>query len=389
MRDETAASEGFAADEFITTRHMRVVSLIAAVILFGCRLPAVPGAGDTAAVRDSGAAYFPGSVWRTAAPAQAGFDAQRASVLTRDVTSGRFGAVDALIVVRFGHLVIEHYDGWSPTQAHTVQSVTKSVTSLLFGLLQAEHTGSETSLDRTVADALATYQPLADDDARKRALTLRHLLMMRTDMDFWEQPYPGSPLDQLNRSSGDWIRFILDRPMVGMPGDDWAYNSGAAILVCGVIRQIAGESAFARRELFEPVGVVGETWAKSPFDGLPHCGGGLSLKPIDLARVGYLVLRHGRWGDRQLVPADWIDVSTSPLSRGSSLLFSAFNSGYGYFWWTFPLHRGGTDAGVIAASGSGGQWLFVIPSLDLVVAIAARSGAGLDLLYDGVLPALR
>jgi len=72
-----------------------------------------------------------------------------------------------------------------------------------------------------------------------------------------------------------------------------------------------------------------------------------------------------------------------------SLLFAAFNSGYGYFWWTFPLHRGGTDAGVIAASGSGGQWLFVIPSLDLVVAIAAQSGAGLDLLYDGLLPALR
>ena len=381
----------FAADAFITTRHMRVVSLIAAVLLFACRHPVVPDTGDTAAVRDSGAAYFPGSAWRTAAPAQVGFDAPRAAALARDVTSGRFGAVDALIVVRFGHLVVEHYDGWTSSQAHTIQSVTKSVTSLLYGILQAKHAGSETSLDRTVADVFATYQPLANDDARKRALTLRHLLMMRAGMNFWEQPYAGSPLDQLNRSSGDWIRFILDRPMVGMPGDDWAYDSGAAILMCGAIRQIAGESAdaFARRELFEPIGVVGEMWSKSPFDGLPHCGGGLSLRPTDLARVGFVVLRHGRWSDRQLVPADWIGVSTSPLSRGSSLLFSAFNSGYGYLWWTFPLHRGGTDAGVIAASGSGGQWLFMIPSLDLVVAIAARNGAGLDLLYDGVLPALR
>ena len=369
---------------------MRVASFFAAMLVVACRQPVVP-AGDTAALRDSGASYFPAGSWRTAAPAQVGFDASRVSALTRDVTNGRFGVIDALVVVRFGHLVVEHYDGWSPSAPHTMQSVTKSVTSLLFGILQAKHSGSEASLDRTVADVFAAYQPLANDDARKRALTLRHLLMMRTDMDFWEQPYPGSPLDQLNRSSGDWIRFIVDRPMVGTPGDDWAYNSGAAILMCGVIRQIAGESAdaFARRELFEPIGVAGETWFKSTFDGLPHCGGGLALNPIDLARVGYLVLRHGRWGERQLVPAEWIDVSTSPLSRGSSLLFAAFNSGYGYFWWTFPLHRGGTDAGVIAASGSGGQWLFVIPSLDLVVAIAAQSGAGLDLLYDGVLPALR
>ena len=370
---------------------MRTLALVVAAASIGCRHQTPLSAGDTAAVSDSGATYFPAAEWRTAAPAKVGFDAERIAALTRDVSNGRFGAIDALIVVRFGHVAVEHYDGWTPSRAHTMQSVTKSVTSLLFGILQAQRANSETSLDRTVVDVFPSYQPVANDDARKRALTLRHLLMMRTDMDFYEQPYAGSPLDQLNRSTGDWVRFILDRPMVGMPGDDWAYNSGAAILMCGVIRQITSESAdaFARRELLEPIGVVGETWFKSPFDGLPHCGGGLALRPIDMARVGYLVLRHGRWGDRQLVPAAWVGVATSPLSRGSSLLFSSLNPGYGYFWWTFPLHRGGTDAGVITASGSGGQWIFVVPSLDLVVAIAATNGAGLDLLYDGLLPALR
>jgi CubicO group peptidase (beta-lactamase class C family) len=286
---------------------------------------------------------------------------------------------------------MEKYNNWSPDRAHTMQSVSKSVTSLLIGILQSAKKDGSASLDKRVVDIMRRYAPFANDDDRKDALTLRNLLMMRTSMDFWEQPYPGSPLDQLNRSTGDWTRFIVDRPMTGRPGDTWAYNSGAAILSCAIIRELSSETAdaFARRELFAPIGAVGETWFKSPFDGLPHCGGGLNLRPIDMARVGYLVLRHGRWNDRQVVRSDWIDSSTTRLSQGSELIFSSYNSGYGYFWWTFPTRRGGSDAGVIAASGAGGQWIFIVPSLDLVVAIAATNSAGLDLLYDGVLASIR
>jgi CubicO group peptidase (beta-lactamase class C family) len=145
---------------------------------------------------------------------------------------------------------------------------------------------------------------------------------------------------------------------------------------------------FARRELFAPIGVSGESWARSAYDGLPHCGGGLHLKPVDLARLGYLVLRHGAWGGRQMVSRAWIEASTHAITRGAPVFFSDFGSGYGYFWWLFPTRRGGTDEGVIAASGSGGQWLFVVPSLDLVVVIVATNGDGLDLLYDELLPAI-
>jgi CubicO group peptidase (beta-lactamase class C family) len=369
--------------------RMRGIFVVVA-LLNACRQSTV---SDTTlpALPDSGATYVPGATWRRATPAQAGFDSTRIAALERDVSGSRFGAIDALIVVRFGHLVVEKYNNWPADRAHTMQSVSKSVTSLLFGILQSQRIDGSASLDRRMIDVLRRYEPFANDDVRKQALTLRHLLMMRTDMDFFEQPYLGSPLDELNRSTSDWTRFIVDRPMTGRPGDDWAYNSGAAILTCAVIRELTGENAdaYARRELFAPIGVVGESWFKSPYDGLPHCGGGLNLRPIDMTRVGYLVLRRGRWGDRQLVPSSWIDSSTAALSRGPELIFASFNSGYGYFWWTFPVRRGGSDAGVIAASGSGGQWIFIVPSLDLVVAVAASNGAGLDLLYDGVIASLR
>ena len=342
-------------------------------------------AGSPAALADSGATYVPGAQWRTASPATVGFDPARVSTLISGISSGRFGAIDGVVVVRYGYVVVEKYNGWSPTAAHTLQSVTKSVTSLLFGIA-AQNGGLD--LDRPVLDVFDEYANVSNADSRKRALTLRHLLSMRTSMDFWEQPYPGSPLDQLNRSSGDWVKFVLDRPMTGEPGTEWAYNSGAPIVICGVLRKTTGESVtdFARRTLFGPIGITNESWVRSPFDGLPHCGGGLYLKPTDLARIGYLVLRRGRWGSQQIVPESWITASTTPYSR--DVFFGAYGSDYGYFWWLFPSTPGAADDDVITASGSGGQWLFVVPKLDLVVAVAASNGAGLDLLYDGVLPAL-
>jgi CubicO group peptidase (beta-lactamase class C family) len=341
-------------------------------------------------VPDDGSDYVPGAAWRVASPAALGLDTGIMDRLRSDVAAGRYGTVDGVIVARYGYIGFEQYTGWSPSQPHTMQSVTKSVTSLLFGILAAREGASAPRLDRPVLDVFSRYAGVQNADARKSALTLGHLLEMRTAMDFWEQPYAGSPLEQLNRSSGDWIRFVLDRPMTGVPGASWAYNSGAAIVSCGVIREISGAApdAFARQHLFEPIGITGETWFRSPFDNLPHCGGGLGLKPMDLARLGYLVLRNGRWGDQVVVPEAWLTASTRPITRPTPGFFTGFNAGYGYYWWLFPTSRGGSDTGVITASGAGGQWLFVIPSLDLVVAVVARSGQGLDLLYGGVLPAV-
>jgi CubicO group peptidase (beta-lactamase class C family) len=343
-----------------------------------------------AQVADSGATYVPGPSWRTASPAAVGLDSSRMGKLQGDVAAGRYGATQSVLVVRFGHLVHQQYIGWDPTTPHTMQSVSKSITSLLYGILLAR-VGAAASLDRRVLEVFSGYQNLANPSGDKQAITVRDLLAMRDGLDFWEQPYPGSPLDSMNRSQGDWVRLILDRPMRSVPNARWSYNSGAAILTCAAIREIAGEPAddFARRELFAPIGVTGETWFVSPYDGLPHCGGGLFLKPADLARVGYLVLRHGKWGDRQVVPSSWIESATRSYSSGPALFFSNYGAQYGFFWWLFPLTRAGAGTGIIAASGSGGQWLFVVPAYDLVVAIAGTQANGLSILYDGILPALR
>jgi CubicO group peptidase (beta-lactamase class C family) len=362
--------------------------LLVPLVLLACNAPT---SGTDLQVPDNGQQYVPDLEWRTADPSRVGLDPDRMLVMQTKVAAGRYGNIQGVVVVRYGFLAVEQYVGWSRNQIHTMQSVTKSVASLLYGIQSEGGTLPSDGLDRRVVDIFGRFAPIANLDQHKQALTMRHLLTMRTGMDFWEQPYPGSPLDQLNRSSGDWTRFILDRSMTGPPGSGWAYNSGAAILTCSVLREVSGQApdAFADSALFAPLGITTERWASSPFDNLPHCGGGLYLRPVDLARIGYLVLRRGRWGATQVVPAAWLDLSTRAVTRGAPVFYSDYGSGYGYFWWLFPSQRGGNDLGIIAASGAYGQWLFVVPKLDLVVAIVADNGDGLNLLYNELLPAVR
>jgi CubicO group peptidase (beta-lactamase class C family) len=307
------------------------------------------------------------------------------------VSRGTYGSMHGVLIVRYGWLVAEHYTGWSASTPHTMQSVTKSVTSLLYGMATEAISSDPYLLNRKVLQVFSRYPTIESNDARKQALTMRDLLTMRTSMDYYEQPYAGSPHEMLNTSRGDWTKLILDRPMTGTPGTTWAYNSGAAILVGSAIKEITGQQAnvYARQALFDPIGATGQYWIYSPFDSLPHAGGGLYLKPPDLARIGYLVLRRGKWGNRQLVASNWIDSSTKSVTRGAPVFFANYNAGYGRFWWIFPKTRGGNDEGVIAASGSGGQWLFIVPSLDLVVAIVAENGNGLDLFYNEIMPAVK
>ena len=369
--------------------HVAIVACAASVVA-ACQTTNAPPT-NVASVSDSGATYFPAASWRTASPSAVGFDATRLDNAVRDVSAGRYGSMHGVLVVRFGYLALEHYEAWDRSRVHTMQSVTKSVTSLLFGIARNKVPADAGDLGMPGARRV---QAILVGRECGRSQEISHASPFDDDANvdgFLEQPYAGSPLDQLNRSTDDWVKFVLDRPMTGTPGSEWAYNSGAAIAMGGVIRELSGTNVdeFARRELFEPIGATGETWARSPYDGLPHCGGGLNSSHRTWRRRQPSSLRHGRWGDARSRRTARRDLTTAPVTRGSPVFFSNYGSAYSYFWWLFPIRRGGTDTGVIAASGSGGQWLFVVPSLDLVVAVVAENGNGLDLLYDGILPALQ
>jgi CubicO group peptidase (beta-lactamase class C family) len=341
--------------------------------------------------------YFPGASWRTATPAQVGVDAATISDLVARLRNGALGAEHAIVIVRKGYVIAdEYFAGWTADSIHTAQSVTKSVMSLMTGIAIAR--GEVRGVDQPLVELLGAYAPIANLDDRKRALTVRDVLTMRTGMDWNEDSYPGSPLETLNNLRTDWIRFVIDQPMREPPGARWQYNSGGVIALGGAVGIAAGMNTaeYARAHLFRPIGITGDKWYRGFPDQMPHTGGGLLLRPRDLARVGYLVLRRGRWNGVHVVPESWITESTRPVATPTYRL-GGRTAGYGYLWWLYTLDGGqpseSTTDLVIAASGAQGQWLFVVPRYDLVVAInAGITGGpdpGLDILFRTIIPAMR
>jgi CubicO group peptidase (beta-lactamase class C family) len=310
------------------------------------------------------------------------------------ITSGEVRDIDALVIVRHGRVVLERYFGTSHRdQLHTMQSVSKSVTALLVGAAIAD---GALALEDRVLDVLpASYASVAAGDPRKATITVRHLLEMRSGIDFHESPYPGSPLERLNRSRDDWVPIALGEPMNADPGARWQYNSGGVIVLGAVLRAATGESvqAHARRRVFAPIGITDAQWHASPFDGLAHTGGGLALRALDLARIGQLILHRGRWNGEQVIPADWIARATAVVTPGA-LRFGGEPFDYGYLWYTVPLdRRDPTGERIVAASGNMTQWLFVVPRHDLVMVVTGRGNASfaapIDLLRRQVLAAVR
>jgi CubicO group peptidase (beta-lactamase class C family) len=372
----------------------RLVLMCAA--LLACRGDAPLRPNDVDQLPRDGLSYFPTSAtWRSADANAVGIESSRLNALVDAIAGGSYPGVNSLIVVRHGYLVIERYfNGTSASTSATVQSVTKSVTSLLAGIAVDQ---GRLAPDTRVLAVLPEYQSLAGIDARKSEITLRHLLQMRSGINFYENPYEGSPLQRLNASRDDWVRLALAEPMNANPGSFWQYNSGGVIVVGGMIRRAVGGDfyQFARDHLFNPIGVTSQRWYYSPFDSLPHTGGGLFIKPLDLARIGYLVLRGGRWNGSQIVSEEWLDASMTRISSRPAT-FGGHVTDYGLLWWLMPLDgtspSGGRDDTIWMAAGNYNNWIFIVPRHDLVVVVTGgdnRSfGAPVDFLYREILPAI-
>ena len=314
--------------------------------------------------------YYPTDQWRTSSADEQALDRKKLKKLVKRIRRNDISGIDSLLIVRNGYLVIESYfNGWGPDDLHTLQSDTKSITSLLVGI--ARQQGFISSVDQKLLGFFPEYRRIKNVDDRKAAMSLRDLLTMRTGLNWSEDPYEGSPLSQLNNCGCDWLKFTLDWRMREQPGTRFEYNSGGVILLGGVIRNASGipTDIFAQRFLFDPLGITRVRWYYGKPDNLPHMGGGLNLRPLDMAKIGYLVLRRGRWGDPQVVSEDWLAESLQH-SVTSVRTFAGRPVDYGYLWWLLRLDGEGIegpDADVYTAAGAQGQWIFIIPKYDMVV----------------------
>jgi len=337
--------------------------------------------------------YWPTREWRTASPAAHGLDGGRLQELVDLIAEGeRFPDLHSLLVVRHGYLVVEEYfAGQQPETLHMQQSVTKSFASAAIGI--AIEQGCIESVREPVLGFFPEREGIDHVDERKRAMTLEDLLTMRSGTDYHERG-PGSPHYQLNEMSSGWTEFILDRPMLHAPGTKFQYDSGAAILMSALIQARTGEHAdvLLEKHLFQPLGIERSWWYRNR-EGHPHTGGGLRLRSRDMARFGLLYLHGGRWDDRQLVPAAWVEASTKRQVTFSPAYGTT--TGYGYLWWILaPDPEGDGETEIFAACGAHAQYIFVVPEHDLVVVVTGATqnnddeNRPLGFLYSHILPAV-
>jgi len=344
---------------------------------------------------------WPTRSWPVSTPTAVGLDAKALADLDRDLASGKHGYIDSMLIIRHGKVAYDRsykhdYDRiyadeakqsgplnardpagpynyfnpwWHPYyrrgDLHTMQSVTKTVTSILIGVATTRKEFPD--LDTPILKFFDTAKVASVDDRKKR-MTIRHLLTMTAGLDWHEDlPYndPNNTASLLE-ASFDWVKFTIDRPMSDEPGSVFKYNSGATQLLSYIFSAATGKDIeeYAAQHLFGPLGIDRYYWKRSPT-GLADTEGGLYLDPHDLARIAYLFLKNGRWEDKQIVSQEWVKASITPaIAVGDARHDPA--SKYGLKWWLFPYGDGPSRL-AWAGSGFGGQMPIILPDYDLVM----------------------
>jgi CubicO group peptidase (beta-lactamase class C family) len=341
--------------------------------------------------------------WTIETLEKSGIDRKRLEAMTDSIRAHPELNVHAALIEHDGHLVYEEYfsgndERWgaplgklvfSREMKHDLRSITKSVVSALIGI--AVESGAIRSLDTPLLDY---FPELTDLQAtERRAITIRHALMMSAGFDWNERvPYNDPKNDEIVmiRSSNP-IHYVLSRPIVAPPGTEWRYNGGTTQVLGTIVQRATKQplASYADQVLFSGLGIADSEWL-GDLAGVPSAASGLRLRPRDLAKFGSLYLNEGRWKGRQVIPSAWVQESTK---RKMTFPQSA-SRGYAYQWWHTCYQ---TPSGVVevpTAVGNGEQRIFLLRSQKTVVTFL--SGRYNDfsaspperLLLDFILPAL-
>ncbi len=293
------------------------------------------------------------------------------SRLIHDMQEGRFPNLHSLIVVKDSKIVVEEYFGqFDAKTKHITASVTKSVGTILIGIAidRGLFSGLDDGiLDMRLSELFPEYQVTLGADPRKADIRFRHILTMSAGFEWDELTYPYN--DQRNdwvrvRDAQEPVRLMLEQRVAHNPGKVFNYSGGLSMLLAYLIERETemGAAAFAKRYLFEPLGISDYEW-RNLTGGLIDFPGGLSMRPRDMAKIGQLYLNGGRWNGEFIVSKDWVTESTREH------IINVDSPNYGFQWWCGKFYYRDRSVYLYMASGHGGQKIFVVPDFNLVVVI--------------------
>ena len=255
--------------------------------------------------------------------------------------------------------MLEHYaPKITAARLANIKSASKSVVSALVGI------AIDRGLLKGVNEPIATYLPqLANATPAKRAITIEHLLTMRSGLESTS----GGNYGRWVRSR-NWVQHALDRPLVSEPGTTMEYSTGTSHLLSAILTRVTKKSTwqFAQEALARPLGFSLAPWTRDP-QGIYMGGNEMLMTPRQMVAFGELFLNRGLVKGRQLLPARWVDESCTPRTRSR---WDPTRE-YGYGWWIQDI--GGHRA--CFAWGHGGQYIFTFRDIDLVVVVTSSTAA--------------
>lgn len=294
------------------------------------------------------------------------FDDESLEALFLDLQDDPRRDIKGVVVSRHGCIVAERYfNGDGPQSLHDIRSAGKSITATLVGIAIRQNLIA--SVDEPIADLLPAAMP-----AEQQRIRVRDLLTMRAGLDSDDED-PASPgnEDWLDASSA-WIPFAYAVPMKDAPGERYVYSSLTAFLAGAIVEHTSGMPLhrFAQKYLFEPLGIADTAWRRGPTgEGVGQ--GNLSISARDMVKIGRLYLDDGRAGQHQILDRDWVAKALSPIVDIAEV--DAYAEAYGYMWYTKRYVRNGRLIRVHFASGNGGNKIYLVPTLGLVVAITSSA----------------
>jgi CubicO group peptidase (beta-lactamase class C family) len=307
------------------------------------------------------------------------------------IEDGKWGAVHSVLIYKGDKLVVEEYfsghrfswdhEGyrgewieWDADEHHVNMSLSKSFTSAIVSIAIEE--GFINSVNDSIFDYLPGHQRFAKDG--KEDITIEHLVTMTSGLEWNEWNSKSDPDNSIIRmySCSDQVRCILEVPLKHEPGTHFTYSGGNFILLGEIIRNATGMyiDEFAGDYFYEPMGIDElPLWVRYDSGVVDTAGGSLHT-PREMMKFGVTYLNGGVWDGQQVIPTMWVELSAIPYRNNTGIRVPASDGGrkgYGYSWWTWTTKHNGEALDTYYAGGWGGQRIFVIPDLDMVVVMTS------------------
>ncbi len=300
--------------------------------------------------------------------------------LTEKINNNEYQQMTSVVVSHQGQIIYEQYfNQGGPNVKNDMRSASKSMTSLAMGF--AIQDGMIKDVKQTVLPYFKDKQPVKNPDPRKTTMTLEDLLTMSSQLecDDWNPASRGN--EERMYIIEDWSGFILDLPIKGTPpwaktpenspyGRAFAYCSGGVQILTNVVERVSKQpmSTYLQSKLFTPLGIEPPKFSQAPL-GVTNGAGGMRMTSRDWIKIGQLMMNQGQFNKQQILNKNWVNSS---LKR-RAVINAERNQEYGYLWWIFDFKVNDQTITAYAAAGNGGNYLFMLPSLNAQVVITSTA----------------